>query len=130
MPVSRWAFFRAALGPLAAVLAVAMLGCGGAPKPEAQIATSQGAIRGAEEAGADSVPRATLHLKLAQEQRAQALELIKNGENHRAELLLARAEADAELALALAREATAAAEAEKIDEELEVLSKQAEQGEQ
>jgi hypothetical protein len=100
------------------------LGCGGAPRPEARIATSQGAIRGAEEAGAQTVPQAALHLKLAEEQREQALELIKSGENHRAELLLARAEADAELALALARAATAAAEAEKTDEELEAISKQ------
>jgi hypothetical protein len=104
-------------------LAVAALGCGGAPKPEARIASSQGAIRGAEEAGAQSVPQATLHLKLAQEQRQQALELIKEGENHRAELLLARAEADAELAVALSREATAKAEAEKAAEEVETLKR-------
>ncbi len=79
---------------LATVLVVAALGCGGAPKPEARIASSQGAIRGAEEAGARGVPQATLHLQLAEEQRGQALELIKNGENHRAELLLARAVGD------------------------------------
>jgi hypothetical protein len=115
--------------PFAAALVVAALGCGGAPKPEARIASSQGAIRGAEEAGAQTVPRATLHLKLAEEQRAKALELVKSDDNHRAELMLARAEADAELALALAREASAAAEAEKVDEELEVLSKQVEQAE-
>jgi hypothetical protein len=103
------------------VLAVAAPGCGGAPRPEARIASSQGAIRGAEEAGAEGVPQATLYLKLAQEQRQQALELIKNGDNHRAELLLARAEADAELAVALAREATANAEAEKAAEDAEAL---------
>lgn len=108
---------------LALVLVLAALGCGGAPRPEARIASSQGAIRGAEEAGAQGVPLATLHLRLAQEQRAQALELIKNGENHRADLLLARAEADAELALALSREATAKAEAEKAAEEVEALQK-------
>jgi hypothetical protein len=101
--------------------------CGGAPKPEGRIVSSQGAIRGASEAGAEGVPQATLHLKLAQEQRDQALELIKNGENHRAELLLARAEADAELALALAREATAKAAADKTDEELDSISKQADE---
>jgi len=104
-------------------LAIAALGCGGAPRPEARIASSQGAIRGAEEAGAEGVPQATLHLKLAQEQRQQALELIKSGDNHRADLLLARAEADAELAVALAREATAKAEAEKAAEDLETLKK-------
>lgn len=108
------------------VLSVA-LGCGGVPKPEPRIASSQGAIRGAEEAGAERVPRASLHLKLAQEQRAQALDLIKSGDNHSAELMLARAEADAELALALAREAAAAAETEKTNEELEALSRQAEE---
>jgi hypothetical protein len=112
---------------LVLVLAVLPLGCGGSPKPEGRVASSQGAIRGAAEAGAEGVPRATLHMKLAQEQREQALELMKIGENHRAELLLARAEADAELALALAREATAKADADKVDEELESLSKQAEE---
>jgi hypothetical protein len=111
----------------AAVATLGGLGCGGAPKPEAHIVSSQGAIRGASEAGAEGVPQATLHLKLAQEQRDQALELVKNGENHRAELLLERAEADAELALALAREARAKADAEKTDEELETISKQADE---
>ncbi|HET7504282.1 MAG TPA: hypothetical protein VFK02_24845 [Kofleriaceae bacterium] len=113
---------------IAAVLVVAALGlggCGGAQRPDARIATSQGAIRGAEEAGAQSVPQAALHLKLAEEEREHALELVKSGENHRAELLLARAEADAELALALARQAAAAAEAEKADEELQAISRQA-----
>ena len=108
-------------------IAVTTLGCGGAPKPEGRVASSQGAIRGAAEAGAEGVPRATLHMKLAQEQREQALELMKSGENHRAELLLARAEADAELALALARESSAKADAEKVDEELDALSKQVEE---
>ena len=108
------------------VLALAA-GCGGIPKPEARISSSQGAIRGAEEAGAERIPRASLHLKLAQEQRAQALELINRGDNHGADLLLARAEADAELALALAREASAAADTEKTNEELDALSKQAEE---
>ena len=118
--------WRAAFVILIAISAIAALGCGGSPKPEARVASSQGAIRGAAEAGAEAVPRATLHMKLAQEQRDQALELIRNGDNHRAELLLARAEADAELALALAREAKARAEAEKVDEELDAISKQAE----
>jgi hypothetical protein len=121
-PRSWWA----AIVIMIAAIVIAALGCGGSPKPEARVASSQGAIRGAAEAGAEAVPRATLHMKLAQEQREQALELMRNGDNHRAELLLARAEADAELALALAREAKAKAEAEKVDEELEAISKQAE----
>jgi hypothetical protein len=107
------------------VLALAAFGCGGAPRPEARIASLQGAIRGAEEAGADSVPQATLHLKLAEEQRQKALDLLKDGEGHRAELLLARAEADAELAVALAREATANAEADKAAEDVRALNQRA-----
>ena len=78
-----------------AVLAVA---CAGAPRPEARIASSEGAIRGAQEAGAGKVPQATLELTLAQEQRQHALELVKDGDNHRAEMVLARAEADADQA--------------------------------
>jgi hypothetical protein len=109
------------------VFAAAALGCGGAPRPEARIASSQGAIRGAEVAGAEGVPQAALHLKLAQEQRQEALELVKEADNHRADLLLARAEADAELAVALAREATAKAEAEKAAEDVEDLKKRAAQ---
>jgi len=87
------------------------------------MSSSEGAIRGAKEAGAESVPQATLHLKLAQEQRDKALELIKNGDNHRAEMLLARAEADAELAVALSHEATAKAEAQKAADEVRGLKK-------
>jgi hypothetical protein len=109
---------------LAAVAALAM-GCASAPKPEARIASSEGAIRGAEEAGANQVPEATLHVKLAQEQRQQALELIKDGDNHRAEFVLARSEADAELAVALAREATAKAQAEQAQEAVDALKRKA-----
>jgi hypothetical protein len=111
---------------LATAFVVAALGCGGAPKPEARIASSQGAIRGAEEAGAENVPQATLYLKLAQEERDKALQLVNSGDNHRAEMLLARAEADAELAVALAREATAKAEAEKAADQVRRLKKRAE----
>ena len=100
---------------------VTAFACGGAPKPEARLASSEGAIRGAQEAGAAQVPQATLHLKLAQEQRDEALKLIKDGDNHRAAMLLARAEADAELAVALARQANAGMEASKAQESVEAL---------
>jgi len=52
---------------------------------------------------AQSVPEATLYLKLAQEQREQALQLVNRGDNHSAAMLLTRAEATPELAVALAR---------------------------
>ena len=93
----------------------------GAPKPEARMASSEGAIRGAEESGADQVPQATLHLKLAQEQRQQALQLIKDGDNHRAAFVLARAEADADLAVALAHELAAQVGATQAQESVQTL---------
>ena len=114
--------FRTSHWSLAAVAAL-VIGCGSAPKPEARLASSQGAIRGASEAGADTVPKATLYLKLAEEQRQKALELINAGEMHRADMLLARAEADAELAIALARESVAKAEAEKAADEVRALKR-------
>jgi hypothetical protein len=102
-----------------------LVGCGGAPRPEARLASSEGAIRGAQEAGASQVPDATLHVTLAQEQRQQALELIKRGDNHRAAMVLARSEADAELAIALARAASAQTDATKSEEAVETLQQKA-----
>lgn len=61
-------------------------------------------MRAARELGAQAVPRAQLHLRLAQEQVTQARKLAEDGENERAAMLLDRARADAELALALSRE--------------------------
>lgn len=108
-----------------AAVAVFAAACGSFPKPEARITSSEAAIRGAQEAGAPSVPAATLHLKLAQEQREKAMEAVKNGENEKADYLLMRAEADAELANALAREAAAKADTAKTAEQVEQLKKKA-----
>ncbi len=109
-----------------AVLASAVAaGCGAhAPKPEARIVATEGAIRGASEAGATNVPKGALHLRLAQEQRAAANTAMANGDNTRAALLLARAEADAEVAIALAREAEAEREAARAKATIEDLNRQ------
>jgi hypothetical protein len=109
----------------AAALAL-VAGCGGAPKPEARLSSDEGAIRGAQEAGAGGVPEAALHVKLAQEERQQAMSLIDHGDNHRAAMMLARSEADAELALALARQAAATADADKAREADESLKSKTE----
>jgi hypothetical protein len=106
---------------LAAGAATLAAACGGAPKPEARMASSEGAIRGANEAGAQNVPQATLYMKLAEEQRQQALALIKDGNNERASYLLARSEADAELAIALAKQARLQQEAERADQRVQEL---------
>ena len=104
-----------------ALIAALFFACAGAPKPEARMASSEGAIRGAHEAGADKVPQTTLYLKLAEEQRAKALDLVKDGENHRAAFMLARSEADAELAVALARQNVAQADASHASEQVNEL---------
>ncbi|MEO7095594.1 MAG: DUF4398 domain-containing protein, partial [Polyangiales bacterium] len=92
------------------------MACGSYPKPDARVSSSEGSIRGAQEAGAQGTPQANLHLKLAQEERTKAMQLLNDGENEQAEYMLMRAEADAELANALARETAAKADAAKTAE--------------
>lgn len=112
---------RSHSGVLGALVAALLLACGTAPRPEARMASSEGAIRGAQEAGAQNVPAATLYLKLAEEEREKALALVKDDKNHRAEYMLARSEADAELAVALARATRAQADATKAIEQVQDL---------
>ena len=93
--------FGAAVGAAIAFAA----GCGGSyPAPTQPLADAEAADRSAQELGASAVPAAQLHLKLAQEQTNNARQLMKDGENKRAETMLLRAKADAELALSLAKE--------------------------
>lgn len=80
-------------------------GCGASyPPPNDHLASAIAASRSAEEAGARRIPRAALHLKLAEEGIAQVRTMMKSGENQRADSMSLRAVIDAELALALARE--------------------------
>jgi hypothetical protein len=106
---------------LASVALALAAGCGSFPKPDARIASSEGSIRGAREAGAQSVPQASLYLKLAEEERSKAMALVRSGDYERANYLLMRAEADAELANALAREKAAKQEAEQASERVEKI---------
>jgi hypothetical protein len=92
---------------------LALLGaCASYPKPEQNLADSMATARGAEEAGAASVPDAKLHLTLAQEEIETAKKLMRDEEFERADYMTMRAAADAELALALAREEAARRDAE------------------
>lgn len=99
--------------------AIVLTACGASyPEPkEAQIQT-EAAVRGAQEVGADRDPQATLHLKYANDQIAEAKKLIAEGENHRAEMVLMRAKSDAELALMLAKVRTEKADAEKAQNDV------------
>jgi pyridoxal biosynthesis lyase PdxS len=90
----------AAIG-VSAIGIVGIAGCAGSPAPNAKVASSEAAIRAAQETGSGNVPQAALHLKLAEEQLASAKALIRDNENKRAEYVLMRTQADAELAIAL-----------------------------
>ena len=74
------------------------------PVPTQHLADAESAHRSALELGAANQPAAQLHVKLAEEQMAQAKARMTNGDNREADSLLIRSRADSELALALARE--------------------------
>ena len=95
------------------VLSPLAVACGGYPIPTERMVASESALRGAQEVGAQNVPQAALHLRLAEEQIQKAKALINDGDNERADFVLLRAKADAELALALAKEANAKADAQR-----------------
>jgi hypothetical protein len=104
---SIWSFN--AVATFAAIMGIA--GCASTPVPNAKIASSEAAIRAAQETGSRNLPQAALHLKLAEEQLQSAKTLIRDNENKKAEYMLMRAQADAELAIALSHTATSNAKA-------------------
>jgi hypothetical protein len=77
------------------------------------MADAEAAARSAQETGAATDPQGQLHLRLAQEEIAQAKQLVQNGDNQRADFVLIRAKSDAELALGEARAQKARADAER-----------------
>ncbi|MBA3457170.1 MAG: DUF4398 domain-containing protein [Deltaproteobacteria bacterium] len=114
---------------LALFLGTALVGaCGGsALPPTANMESSAASIRGAEQAGAENVPKAALHLQLATEQSARAKELIATGDKDNmraAQRLLMRAAADGDLAIALADSDTDRLAAEKAVEEIRTYEQQ------
>jgi hypothetical protein len=90
------------------------VGCAAPPVPAEKLASAEAGIRAAAEVGAEGVPQAALHLKLARDQVDQAKGLVQRGDRDRATVVLDRAEADAALSLALARESAARAEAAAV----------------
>jgi hypothetical protein len=89
-------------------------GCGATyAVPSQHLADTQSAERSATELGAGSQPKARLYLQLAHEQLVAANAAIQDGDNEKADGLLARAKSDAELAIALTRQEGALGEAQK-----------------
>jgi hypothetical protein len=120
-------FIRTATVPL-----LFALGCAGNhPAPNDQMAEVLAANRSANELGAQKNPKAQLHIKLAEDQVAQAKAAMAEDDNERADSLLIRAKADAELAIALTREENAQTQASNaVDQSNAQRSTHMEQGAQ
>jgi len=95
--------------------------CASYPVPNAKVASSEAAIRAADETGARNVPQAALHLKLAEEQLQTGKKLMADEENERADFVLRRAQADAELAIALSHTQESRVEAGKALNEVKAV---------
>lgn len=80
------------------------------PQTTQRLADAEAAQRGAQVAGAASVPDARLHARFAEVQIATAKRLMKSHEDREADRMLMRAQSDAEVAMALAQERNAQAE--------------------
>lgn len=113
---------------LLAIALCAVAGCGGSVMSPSKLAASEGSVRGAEEVGARQLPRAGLHLKLAQEELAKAKVASHNGDGEIADRLLQRSQADADLAIALANEASADNTANKTIDKANEATEQAREG--
>jgi hypothetical protein len=92
--------------------------CGSSvPIPNDQYAAAQKNVGRAQESGATDVPEAKLHTELAQEDLAQAKQVMDK-DNARAASLIARANAEAELAVSLAKAAASEKEAKTVSDDL------------
>ena len=86
------------------LVAAFAVGCGSS-LPPARVASTETAVQSAREAGAERVPQADQHLKMAEDNLARAKTLNAKKDGDKAEAMLRRASADAALAAALTDEA-------------------------
>ena len=107
------------------IMLLCVAGCGGAAVPQDQMQSATGQIREAEGGGARDVPKAALHLKLAEDQVAKAKTMMEQGNNEEAALVLDCAKADAEYALALAREEQTKKDAEAMAKQVDEYKRKA-----
>jgi hypothetical protein len=106
------------------VFSLLSIACGGSyPEPKDAFSQSEAAIRSASELGAEQVPAASLHLKFAKDQVAEAKKKSDDGDNRRAEYILLRAKADAELALMIAKTARSQQEAKAAEDRVAEIRK-------
>lgn len=96
-----------------------LMACTGTPVPQSQLTEAKMSTSAAAAVGARDEPKAALHLKMAENDIAEAEKHIAAGENEAALPPLERARADAELAQALTemaeRQEAAAVALKKLD---------------
>ena len=99
-----------------------VVGCGAQRATLTQpLASSRASIHMAEVLGAAEDPQAAVHLRLAEKQVAEAIDLLEHGNTERAEWVLRRARTDADLAAALARENWTRAQVQQAAERAEAM---------
>jgi len=106
------------------LLASVTVACGGSAVPLDRLTDAKATVRAAQEAGAQSTPQASLHLKMANDELASAQKAIDDNDGDRARLLLNQAQADADLALSLARGTTEKQQAQEAQAKIDGLLRQ------
>ncbi len=102
-----------------AVLAVSLVGCGGAPKPEAQLSAAETALHGAQSKEASQY--APVPMDRAKQKLAKAQEAMQREEYDTARRLASEAQADAELAQALTDQAQADRAVSELESSIQAL---------
>lgn len=104
-------------GPLGLAMCTALaVGCSNQKAPHTALTEAQSEVSAAEARGAQEVPQASLHLKMAKDAIAEAKQLMEEGQHEEAKAALERANIDAKLAKSLATEEQIKDEAqEQID---------------
>ncbi len=110
------------VGAMGIALGLTVVACASAPRLDTDASASS--IRGAQEVGAEQVPVAALHLKLAKDQLASAKRLSEKGDAEEADSMLTRAEADAQLAILLSRESSEKSDARVAENRVKNLKRE------
>jgi len=112
----------------AAVLALSLglAGCASVPRPDAQLAEADLALRNAEQV--DAAHHAPLDMRQARDQYDEAKRAVEDDENLEARRLAESAAVKAELAATRARAARTRAAADEIRQSIESLRSEAQRG--
>src|SRR5690606_26225336 len=103
-------------------LATLTTACTQSPEPRTALTETQSEVSVAEATGAQKVPEASLHLKMAKDGVAQAQRLMNEKKYDEARAVHHRAQLDAKLATSLTREQEAKVKAQEQSDRLKSLN--------